>query len=61
MLFKKYYTIKEAAEKLDVVLMTILRWERSGKIPKIRRHPKNGFRIFTDEDIIKIKLLKRDH
>ena len=61
MLFKKYYTLKDAAEKLDVVLMTILRWERSGKIPKIRRHPKNGFRIFTDEDIIKIKLLKRDY
>ena len=61
MLFKKYYTIKEASEKLGVASMTIFRWERDGKIPRIRRHPKNGFRIFTDEDIIKIKLLKRDH
>lgn len=61
MLFKKYYTIKEAAAKLGVTTTTLIHWDNSGKIPKVRRHPKNGYRIFTDEDIVKIKLLRRDY
>lgn len=61
MLFKKYYMLKEAAKKLEVSSTTILNWERAGTIPKIRRHPQNGWRIFTDQDLSKIKLLKRDY
>lgn len=61
MLFRKYYTVKDVAERLGVSSMTVLRWERIGNIPKIRRHPKNNWRIFTEEDISKIKLLKRDY
>ena len=61
MLFNKYYTTKEAAAKLDVTTTTLIHWDNSSKIPKVRRHPKNGYRIFTDEDITKIKLLRRDY
>ncbi len=61
MLFGKYYLLKEAAKRLGINPMTILRWEQSGRIPRVRRHPRNGWRIFTDEDITKIRLLGRDY
>lgn len=48
---KKYYSIKEAAEMLDVCPDTIKYWERKNLIPPPKRNPKNNYRIYTLEDI----------
>jgi len=49
-------TVKEAARYLGVNPITLKRWEAKGKI-KARRHPMNNYRIFTDEEVERIKQL----
>lgn len=53
---KGYLTIKDAAQLLGVDRKTLYRWEASGSIPKARRMPPlNKYRVYTKEDIEKIK------
>ncbi|MFC1658417.1 helix-turn-helix domain-containing protein [Candidatus Omnitrophota bacterium] len=47
-------TITEVAERIGVVPRTILRWEDSGKIKKVRRDWR-GWRVYTKEDLAEIK------
>lgn len=49
-------TVKEAAEYLGVNPITLKRWEAKGKITA-RRHPMNNYRIYTEEEINKIKAI----
>ena len=46
--FKTYLIISEAAEYLGVCQNTLRNWGSSGKIEE-RRHPINGYRIYTKE------------
>jgi len=50
-----YFTAKEVAEMLNINKMTLYRWESAKKIPKARRHPMNKYRVYTKEDVDKIK------
>ena len=50
-----WYTTKEVAGMLQISKMTLYRWEAAGKIPKAHRHPMNKYRVYTIEDIEKIK------
>ena len=50
-----YFTTKEVAETLRISKMTLYRWEKARKIPHARRHPMNKYRVYTQEDIGKIK------
>lgn len=52
--FMGYMTVKEAAEYLGVSPMTLRRWDRAGKL-KARRHPMNNFRLYSEDDISKVK------
>ena len=47
-------TSKQAAELLGISRETLLRWFREGRIPEVGRD-RNGWRIFTEEDIRELK------
>jgi len=51
-----YLTVKEAAQILGIDPLTLKRWDKKGKI-KARRHPMNNYRIFTEEEVMKLKKL----
>jgi len=52
-----YFTMKEACRRLGISSRTLILKEQRGEIPKIRRDPKNNYRLFTEEDILKLKLI----
>lgn len=47
-------TLSEAAKEIGISPITLKRWLLSGKVAEVARD-RNGWRIFTDEDIEKIK------
>ena len=48
----KFYTISQAADKLNVSSETLRRWDKSGKF-KSKRHPINNYRVYSNEQITK--------
>ena len=55
-----YYTAQEVADILEINKMTLFSWEKAKKIPRAKRHPINKWRIYTKEDVEKLKkILKR--
>src|SRR5688500_10717685 len=48
--FAEYLTVSEAAVFLGVSPWTLRNWDRAGKLTP-RRHPKNGYRIYRQEDL----------
>jgi excisionase family DNA binding protein len=51
---KTTYSTRQAAEMIGVSKNTLLNWFKNGKIPEVSRDY-NGWRIFTDEDIDRIR------
>jgi DNA (cytosine-5)-methyltransferase 1 len=51
--FKGYITVKQAAEYLGVTVMTLHRWDASGKL-KALRHPINRYRLYKPSDLKKL-------
>lgn len=51
------YTIKQVADKLELSAYTIRYYEREGLLPFVSRN-KNGNRVFNDNDIEWIKLIR---
>jgi DNA-binding transcriptional MerR regulator len=49
------FTVADASERLDVNPWTLKRWERLGRIPAARRDPFCGARVYTAEDVERIK------
>ncbi|PIT89254.1 MAG: hypothetical protein COU27_01310 [Candidatus Levybacteria bacterium CG10_big_fil_rev_8_21_14_0_10_36_7] len=52
-MWKKYLTIKEASELLNVTPLTLRNWDKKGKL-KAYRHPVNNYRLYASEDIEKL-------
>ncbi|HMM07378.1 MAG TPA: MerR family transcriptional regulator [Clostridiales bacterium] len=50
---EKFYHITEVAKKLGVSAAAIRLYEKKGLI-SVKKDPRNGYRIFTEEDIYKI-------
>jgi len=50
---KKFITIKEASQILEVSRITLRNWDKSGKLTALR-HPFNNYRIYKIEDIDKV-------
>ncbi|NLE57738.1 MAG: MerR family DNA-binding transcriptional regulator [Planctomycetes bacterium] len=48
-----FLTVGEAAEYLGVSASTLRNWDRSGKV-KARRHPVNGYRLYSRQDLQKL-------
>ena len=53
LMWKKYLTIKEASELLNVTPLTLRNWDKKGKL-KAYRHPVNNYRLYASEDIEKL-------
>ncbi len=47
-------TITQVAKKLGVVPKTIMRWEKAGKIPRVKRNWR-GWRIYSRGELDEIK------
>jgi excisionase family DNA binding protein len=48
-------SVSKAAELLEIHPSTLKRWEREGKIPKAKRAARTNMRIYTQEDVEKIR------
>lgn len=51
----KRYLASEIAKILGISKKTLFNWEKSGKIPKVKRDPINNYRYYTEEDLVKLK------
>jgi len=54
---RKYYTVSGVCARLGIFKNTLYNWERKGKIPKAYRNPMSGWRLYTKNDIDRIKKL----
>ena len=52
---KNYYLIRDLARILKVTKRTIYNWENAGKIPKVKRDKMSNYRMYTEEDIKRLK------
>lgn len=52
---KKRYFIRDIAKILGTTTRTIYNWEKGGKIPKQKRDPMSRYRIYSDEDLRRLK------
>ncbi len=52
---KKYYRVSDVCKILGIFKNTLYNWEKKGKIPKAHRDPMSGWRLYSEEDIEKIK------
>ncbi len=50
---KKYLTISQAAEILNVSTETLRRWDKSGKFPS-SRHPMNKYRVYSEDQVLNL-------
>ena len=50
-----YYTVADVLKTLKISKNTLINWERAKKISLPRRHPMNNYRVYTEEDVAKIK------
>ncbi len=48
------YNLKQAASQVGVAPITLKRWLLSGKVAEVARN-RNGWRVFTARDILRIK------
>jgi len=58
--FHDYITVRQAALMLGVSAATLRNWDRAGKL-KAKRHPINGYRLYSVEDLQRLvnKLQRR--
>jgi DNA-binding transcriptional MerR regulator len=52
---RKFLTSADVAKALGVPKTNLFLWEDKGKIPKARRDSMSGYRIYTREDVEKIR------
>ncbi len=50
-----YYKVSEVCEILGIAKNTLYNWEKKNKIPRSYRDPMSGWRLYTDEDIEKVR------
>ena len=48
------YSLREAAAQVGVAPVTLRRWLLSGKVAEVTRD-RNGSRVFTEQDILRIQ------
>jgi excisionase family DNA binding protein len=53
---KTYFQIAEACEIAGTNRNTVLRWIRDGRFPDVKIRDRNGWRLFTEDDIERLKL-----
>ena len=51
----RHYLFSDVSRILGVSKRTLINWENAGKTPKPRRDPMNDYRLYSQEDINKLK------
>ena len=51
----RYYSTSEACKLAGTSRPTFLRWVREGRVEDVKTRDRNGWRLFTEEDIIRIR------
>lgn len=51
---KTKYNLRETAEMVGIAPITLRRWLLSGKVHEVARD-RNGWRVFTFKDVVRIK------
>ena len=51
-----YYTTSEACSLAGTNRATFLRWVKQGKFEDVLTRDRNGWRLFTDEDVLRLKV-----
>ena len=56
------YQTKEAAHRIGIAPITLKRWLLDGRVKEVSRD-RNGWRVFTDEDVARIREFanRREH
>ena len=49
------YSTEQAAKRIGVSRSTLLRWIREKKVVDVERRDRNGWRVFTEADIARLK------
>lgn len=52
---KKFFLVKDVIKVLGICKKTYYNWEKAGKIRKAKRDPMNNYRIYTKQDIKRLK------
>ena len=52
---RKLYRVSEVCKILGIFKNTLYNWEKKGKIPKAYRDPMSNWRLYSEEDIGRIK------
>ena len=52
---QKYYMIAEACELAGTRRNTLLRWIREGRFPDVKIRDRNGWRLFVESDIKRLR------
>jgi excisionase family DNA binding protein len=52
---RTYYNISEACELVGISRDTFLRWVRKGKFTDVEHRDRNGWRLFTNDDVRRLK------
>jgi predicted site-specific integrase-resolvase len=52
---RTYYLIAEACEIAGTRRNTLLRWIREGRFPDVKNRDRNGWRLFVESDIERLK------
>lgn len=58
---EKFFTSQQVAQRLGISKQTLLRYEKRGILPKAVRNPINGWRIYTENNLRKIREIVRGH
>jgi DNA-binding transcriptional MerR regulator len=48
---KKFYRVSEVCEILGIFKNTLYNWEKQNKVPRARRDPMNGWRLYSQADV----------
>ncbi len=51
---KRKYNLREAAKLVGIAPITLRRWLLSGRVHEVARD-RNGWRVFTSKDVMRIK------
>jgi DNA-binding transcriptional MerR regulator len=49
--------MKELCQRLGISTRTLLRKEKNGELPPLPRDARNGYRRFTEEDVLRFQLI----
>lgn len=52
---RKAYSMQDIARILGTTRRTMYNWEKAGKVPKPKRDPMSNYRVYSEEDLRKLK------